>query len=292
VDSTKQPDSLPNSAEEEEPTLVLPGWRTVRLLARGSGAHVFEVRDDGWPPAVAKVVSPELADDVWSCGVLLQETLLLASLSQVKGIAHFLDAVVAADGRNALIMKRAPGVELKAVAKHRPLEWVLRFSSAVLGILADLHGAGATHGDISMRNIIVDARPEDVTVIDFGVAAELRALRYHERVPRNLTPRFASPEQFWLTFGDGKNTMCLDHRVDLYAVGGIIYTLLHGHPPHPDCTTMQQLLRVHAAGLSPAIEPRIARALPKGFADMLAALLEPNPHSRPLSAQGALKMVG
>lgn len=87
------------------------------------------------------------------------------------------------------------------------------------------HCQGIVHRDLKPDNILLDqgVRP---MVTDFGLAKWHREGTIVTRTGQVLgTPNYMSPEQA-AGFSDG------DTRVDVYALGAILYSLLCGRPPH------------------------------------------------------------
>jgi serine/threonine-protein kinase len=99
------------------------------------------------------------------------------------------------------------------------------------------HQAGIVHRDLKPDNIYVCAAtnetPELPKVLDFGISkVAARAGEVHASITRTGlvmgTPHYMSPEQL-----RGKE---MDHRVDIYAFGVIMYELLSGKLPFPGDT--------------------------------------------------------
>ncbi|MEM9644450.1 MAG: serine/threonine-protein kinase [Planctomycetota bacterium] len=91
------------------------------------------------------------------------------------------------------------------------------------------HRNAIVHRDLKPENILLDAWPDGrprPMVTDFGLAKWHREGTVVTRTGQVLgTPNYMSPEQA-AGFSDG------DARVDVYALGAILYALLTGRPPH------------------------------------------------------------
>ncbi len=150
--------------------------------------------------------------------------------------------------------------------------------------LAHAHGQGIVHGDIKPNNIILeDGR---VVVIDFGA---MKVVAPHDFVgnaepdPARAamfqvvgTPGFMAPEQF----RDGK----LDQRVDIFALGALLYNLTTGELPYS--TEERDLRKLHKeAKRGRYRDPRDYQPLlTPAFCDLLADCLAPSPGDRPKTA--------
>ena len=93
------------------------------------------------------------------------------------------------------------------------------------------HGNGIIHRDMKPENIFLiqrEGRPDFVKVLDFGIAKIINADEMGGPALTQTgmifgTPEYMSPEQ-----AQGSPP---DHRVDIYAVGCIMYHMLTGHVP-------------------------------------------------------------
>jgi serine/threonine protein kinase len=131
------------------------------------------------------------------------------------------------EGVIALREQREQGDALVAVFEHvlseslrfpLAIPRLLRITSGVLETLGHVHARGIVHADLKPAHVLL--RDEGAPVlIDWNVSQEPGPSRFSA-----FTPMFAAPEQI---VGDH-----LDHRVDIYAVGVILY-LLFTHDRFP-----------------------------------------------------------
>ncbi len=127
-----------------------------------------------------------------------------------------------------------------ALSARRTVTLMLQCSRA----LEAAHEKGIVHRDMKPENVfLVDRGGEDfVKIVDFGIA-KMSDVETPGRPGRKLTktgmifgtPEYMSPEQ-----AAGKP---LDHRVDIYAMGIILYELLTGRVPFMGDTFMGVLTR-------------------------------------------------
>lgn len=158
----------------------------------------------------------------------------------------------------------------------------------VLQALATAHGLGVVHRDIKPGNILL--ADGAAVVADFGIAKALAGAR-HAGVGTATpdvtiegtslgTPRYMAPEQF-------AADPDADHRVDLYALGGVAYEMLAGAPPFLE-TRASDLARAHLAAPPPPLRTRRADVPPR-LAALVMACLEKDPDARPRSATEMLR---
>ncbi|MBA2390795.1 MAG: protein kinase [Geodermatophilaceae bacterium] len=128
------------------------------------------------------------------------------------------------------------------------------------------HRHGLWHRDVKPANILLAAssdpgEPERVLLTDFGVAKAVDEARQLTSTGNMLaTLAYAAPEQI--------ESRALDHRVDIYALGCVLYELLTGMVPFPEDTayaTMAAHLNKPPPRPSAAVE-----SLPKGLDDVVA----------------------
>jgi len=110
-------------------------------------------------------------------------------------------------------------------SQERALVWMTKIVSAV----AHAHRRGIIHRDLKPSNVLIDEEGEPM-VVDFGLAKDLLSeLRLTTTGQIIGTPHYMSPEQV--------RGSRLDARSDVFALGGILYALLTGHPPFSGDTT-------------------------------------------------------
>ncbi|MBS0207381.1 MAG: serine/threonine protein kinase [Planctomycetes bacterium] len=141
-----------------------------------------------------------------------------------------------------LVMEFVEGRDLQQTVKQDgPLPYPLAaeyIRQAAEG-LAHAHEQGLVHRDIKPANLLVDIKGV-VKVLDMGLAkftddkhASL-TVAHDENVLG--TADYLAPEQ-------AINSHNVDSRADIYSLGCTMYFLLTGHPPFPEGTLAQRLLK-------------------------------------------------
>src|SRR4051812_39912811 len=198
-------------------------------LGRGAFGVVFRARQDGIArPVAVKVLSTSRAASGNARERFRREARLLAKVhhpgvvavhdaGEADGLLWYAMDLVAGEALDEVLVRNGP------FAPERACE-IVRDVALAIGAL---HGHTILHRDLKPANVLLDAAGRPL-VADFGLALDLSST--DERLTRSGasvgTPSFMSPEQ--LAGGE------LDARADLYALGGLLYTLLTGHEPHSD----------------------------------------------------------
>jgi eukaryotic-like serine/threonine-protein kinase len=166
----------------------------------------------------------------------LEQEARLASSCQNEHIIDITDFGTTDDGRTFVVMEYLDGESLAeklARDTRLPEQRILRIVSQAASALAAAHAKGIVHRDIKPENLFLLRRKDQdfVKVVDFGISKSLRASDEAEEQPRLTqtgmvlgTPLYMSPEQ---ARGDDE----LDARVDIYALGVIMYEASTGRVP-------------------------------------------------------------
>ncbi|MFH1434964.1 MAG: serine/threonine-protein kinase, partial [Pseudomonadota bacterium] len=149
---------------------------------------------------------------------------------------------------------------------------LINIFTQILNGLGVAHKSGLIHRDIKPQNIMladVEGNPFFVNLLDFGLVRALEDLPGLETLTTEGavvgTPQYMAPEQ---VAGAGE----LDHRVDLYAVGAILYEMVTGRASCPGKTTREifytklspdfdPMKDVRPGSVEPAIEKLLDKAL-------------------------------
>ena len=155
--------------------------------------------------------------------------------------------------------------------RHLPVSDALRIAREVADALAYAHGHGVVHRDIKPENILLTGG--HAVVADFGIAKAVATAGGKNLTTQGMivgTPAYMSPEQ---ASGEGS----LDGRVDIYALGCVLYEMLAGEHPFSAPTPQTMILRAMTErprplrGVRPAVPPAldavVRRALERVPAD-------------------------
>lgn len=141
-----------------------------------------------------------------------------------------------------LAMEMIEGVGMTSL-KHEDVDLLrlLALTDQILSALSAAHARGIIHRDLKPSNVLIakdDEGREMIKLVDFGLAATHSGELSLENAPGGVgdedsesdrvilgTPRYMAPEIF--------RRAPADPRVDLYALGVMLFELLSGQPPFP-----------------------------------------------------------
>ena len=196
------------------------------------------------------------------------------------GRAYLAMKLVKGVGWDRLIAPRTPEDRARAsrMTQRTHLEVLKRVCEAV----GFAHSQNVIHRDLKPENIMIGEYGE-VLVMDWGLAYDLARRPSADEVgpPGTVvgTPVFLAPEM-----ARSRDDQ-LGPWTDVYLIGGILYEVLTGTPPHKGTKLIEVLL----AAKEGRVEPPQARAPTRQIAEDLAAIamkaLHPEPERRYASAR-------
>jgi len=255
----------------ETPVRAIGKYQILSEIGKGSMGTVYKARDPVLDRVVAlKTILPGAVLDAEARERFLREARSVARLQhpniitifemgemeQVPFIAmEFLEGESLAD---AAQIGRPAGVG----AKLRVVEQLCRG-------LGYAHGRGVVHRDVKPTNIFL--LPDGTAkVLDFGVAW-LEGGTFATRTGMLLgTPAYMAPEQF----SGGE----VDHRVDMWALGVILYEMLTGERPF-DADTVPSLIYKIVHTTVPPIDA-VAHGVPETVIQVVTRTMQKDPKLR------------
>ncbi|MCH9649729.1 MAG: serine/threonine protein kinase [Deltaproteobacteria bacterium] len=223
-----------------------------------------------------------------------KEALTAASLEH-PNIVPIYQVSRSTDGRLLLAMKRVRGTVWNDLiledldlpmeiflARHIPI--LISISQAV----AYAHAEGVLHRDIKPHQVLVGDFGE-VMLTDWGLALRFQTARGEEPWGGELgkerrqistaanpagTPAFMAPEQ------TVPGIEQLGPWTDLYLLGGTLYYLLTGRPPHGTNSGSQAFASAARGEILPPLEKRRSQGLPPELEELALGALAPNLEDR------------
>ncbi|HRC57383.1 MAG TPA: serine/threonine-protein kinase, partial [Kofleriaceae bacterium] len=198
------------------------------------------------------------------------------------------------DERPAIVMELLHGETLRDVLsrEHRlALAPLIELLAPVIAAVGAAHAQGVVHRDLKPENIFLARQPTGsriVKILDFGIA-KVTALDGETMRTTGLTtgkvlgtPAYMAPEQVY-----GQTD--LDHRVDVWALGLVLYQALSGVlPTHGD--NIGQVFRNVTARPFPPLD-ELAPGTPPEVTELVARMLARERADRPQDLREVIELL-
>jgi len=259
--------------------LVLAGqYRLTEKVGSGANGTIWEAERlaDGELVAV-KMLRAAVAHDTIAADRLRREAAALGLAWHPNVVEVYEDGHLP-DGTSYLVMERLHGESLaerlRRVGALTPEELV-PIALQLCDALGAVHAAGIVHRDVKPSNIFLAQEPNSdairVKVLDFGIArVEWADTRLTNANAPLGTPGYMSPEQ--------EQGQEIDHRSDLFGMGGVLYECLTGIAPPLRASEFWE----HSAHPNDAQSgvQRALHAIPRDFRLVIERAMAPLPRDR------------
>jgi hypothetical protein len=206
------------------------GYRIEQRLGRGGMGVLYLALEPGLERRVAlKLIAPEAAADQVFAQRFAEESRIAASIEHPNVVPIY--AAGKEDGVPFIAMRYVAGADLaKRLSREGRLE-----PAVAVGLIAQvangldaIHAAGLIHRDVKPANVLLSGGEgaEHAYITDFGVARNVATESGLTQTGRFVgTLDYVAPEQ--ISGGE------IDARVDVYALGCLLFKLLTGEVPFP-----------------------------------------------------------
>ncbi|MBI5783099.1 MAG: protein kinase [Gammaproteobacteria bacterium] len=228
------PAITPGAAENIAEALA-SRYEILDSLGEGGMGLVYRVRDRETNEILAlKLLRPEIARDPAMMERFKDEIRLARRITH-KNVCRIYD-FNRVDNLVYITMEFVDGESLRAYLKRAGKlspERVIDLARQIAAGLGEAHAQGVVHRDLKPENVML-GRDGLVKLLDFGIA---RAVGSDTATARTImgTPEYMAPEQ-----SQGK---AVDQRVDLYALGLILYESLTGRRAFSGATPVEIALK-------------------------------------------------
>ncbi|HEX7278940.1 MAG TPA: serine/threonine-protein kinase [Solirubrobacterales bacterium] len=251
------------------------GYRIDRRLGRGGMGILYLALEAGLERRVAlKLIAPEAATDEVFARRFAEESRIAASIEHPNVVPIY--AAGEEQGVPWIAMRYVAGSDLgrRLTREGRldPAEAVALIAQVGNGLDA-IHAAGLVHRDVKPANVLLSGDPgsEHAYITDFGVARNIATESGLTQTGRFVgTLDYVAPEQI--------SGAALDARVDVYALGCLLFKLLTGEVPFP---REGEAARLYAHLNDPPPAPSLyAPTVPKALDDVVARAMAKTPDDR------------
>ncbi len=268
---------------EVEKDRMGPYWLGERIGEGGVG-NVYHARHDLLKrPSAVKLLKPSRATDEMTAR-FRREAKLASQLTHPNMIEIY-DYGVGIDGSLFYAMELLEGDtvgELVLRGGPMPVARAVHILRQVCAGLAEAHGKGLVHRDISVTNIMAclhGGEYDFAKILDFGLVKSVVTSEQSQTVTRSVrilgTVQYMAPERL-------HDPSDVDPRADVYAVGAVAFFILSGRRMFETEDTMALTSRV-INEVPPRLSEVAAQPIPPELDDLVAACLEKQRDARPAS---------
>jgi serine/threonine protein kinase len=255
-------------------------YRVLKRLASGGMAEVFVAESagiEGFKKQVAiKRVLPALSRKEQFIAMFLDEARLSAFLSHSNVVSVF--DIGVGDGTYFIVMEFVDGADLKQVIDHRkkigqpvPVEQAVFIATRICQGLAYAHELtnvegrplNIVHRDITPANVLITKHGE-VKIVDFGLAKASSQLAESDAGVIKGKFGYLAPETV--------KEQGVDHRVDIFAVGIILWEMLSsqrlflGKTDFATVKLISDAVIPPVSRINPAVSPELDNILARALA--------------------------
>ncbi|MBM3983478.1 MAG: serine/threonine protein kinase, partial [Planctomycetes bacterium] len=307
VDNTVVQDGFPLIARDPSAPAAPPGYELLAEIGRGGMGVVYRARDLALNRDVAvKILQERFPPDGTAARQFVEEAQITGQLAH-PGVPPVHQVGALADGRPFLVMKLIKGHTLDVILTQNPERArLLAIFDALCATVGYAHARGVIHRDLKPQNVMVGAFGE-VQVMDWGLAkvlrppsagageqppappaptngsaphTEFRVPLSDQTVPGSVmgTPGYMSPEQ-----AGGEHDK-IDRRADVFALGGVLCTILTGRGPYTGTSATEVHLKAVRAQTGEALAALDACGAAPALVALCKRCLSAAPEDRPADA--------
>jgi len=280
----------PDEATELVLGEILEGkYQIIRLLGVGGMGAVYAAKRLALGDVVAIKCILQSQNTEANRGRFLREARAMARIRH-PNVAQVFDFGEPKDRSPYMVMEYLEGPTLARVLREQgrlPLDRALFLFSRICAAIEAGHRRGVTHRDLKPANVVL-ARSDDgrerIKVLDFGLARIASSPSLALTSPGSLlgTCSYMAPEQI-----EGKET---GPKVDVFALGVILYEMLSGKLPYSGASQLAVMLRITEGKHEPIGEH--VPDLPAGVAEGIEAAIATDAAARPKSPEELARLVG
>ena len=232
-------------------------YSLIEVLGKGGMGCVWLARQQSLGRAVA-IKCLRRSADAKAVHRFINEAQITGGLSH-PNIMPVYELGTDTNGKLFYSMKACMGDSWKEAMETMRLDENIETLVKVSNAVAYAHSRGVIHRDLKPQNIMLGDFG-DVLVLDWGLAAMVMDDRSQNKRELVGTPMYMAPEM-----ASGKLEM-IGETTDIYLLGGLLYEILTGHPPHYGHATVRTCLQRAADNV--IAEPQ--NGIPPGTSEYLA----------------------
>ncbi len=255
-------------------------YRLEGVLGKGGMGTVYQAEHTLLRKHVAiKLLDPESTTSSKDVERFYREAQAAAGVGH-RGIVAVHDVGWTSNGVPYMVMDLLRGETLgQLMSRSGPLGpgIVIELAIQILSALAAVHDKQIIHRDLKPGNIFIcrsPDEPDEVKILDFGISKitnDPTGAELTETGALMGTPYYMAPEQ-------ARGELEVDHRVDIWALGAILYKAVTARHPFPGENLRQVCFNINTEPLVPPSE--IRPGIPPRFEAIMLNALQKEPEKR------------
>jgi len=234
----------------ERGTTFARRFEIIEEIGQGGMGTVYKAYDSKIREIVAlKLLKPEIASDLEVIERFRNEIKLARQVAH-RHVCRMYD--IGEEWLTIYIsMEYVAGEDLKSFIRrsgHLTEAKAVGLARQIAEGLAEAHRLGVVHRDLKPQNVMID-KDGNAKIMDFGIARSLHTRGVTGTGVIIGTPEYMAPEQ-----AEGKD---VDQRVDIYALGAILFEMVTGRVPFEGATPLSIVLKHRS---EPPEDPRTINA--------------------------------
>jgi serine/threonine protein kinase len=220
----------------ERGTTFARRFEIIEEIGQGGMGTVYKAYDSKIREVVAlKLLKPEIASDPEVIERFRNELKLARQVSH-RHVCRMYD--LGEEWLSIYIsMEYVAGEDLKSFIRrsgHLTEAKAVGLAGQIAAGLGEAHRLGVVHRDLKPQNVMID-KDGNAKIMDFGIARSLHTRGVTGTGVIIGTPEYMAPEQ-----AEGRD---IDHRVDIYALGAILFEMVTGRVPFEGATPLSIVLK-------------------------------------------------
>lgn len=245
----------------------------------GMGIVLYAIHLDLERPVAIKVVRADLTDREEVISRMLLEARAAANIRS-EHVARVLDVGRLDSGSPYIVMEYLEGCDLCTLLEHHGRlapDIACGFIIQACEALAEAHTLGIVHRDLKPENLFLTTEADGepiIKVLDFGISKELGPAPRRSITNASSavgSPHYMAPEQM-------RAQPNIDLRVDIWALGAILFELVTGRPPF-DAETLPAVCALVVSEEPPRARD-VASGIPLGLDAVIWRCLRKDPAER------------
>ncbi|MEK6248774.1 MAG: serine/threonine protein kinase [Planctomycetales bacterium] len=252
-------------------------YKMGKLLGTGTVGTVYQVTDrTTGQQAAMKILLPQISTESTVARRFEREMSILQRLDHRHIVRYLTDGTN--KGRLYYVMEHVDSGSLKdeLIIKGR-LHWiqVCRYGIQICSALQHAHNHGIIHRDLKPANLFMTEAGQ-LKLGDFGIARDTHKADLTDAGLTVGTYAYMAPEQIRADQG-------VSDKVDLYALGCLLYEMLTGRPPF-EGANFAQIFDQHLQRDPPSVQAAVPEC-PAELDQMIQRLMAKSPNLRPFNAR-------